>query len=430
MCTGPAARDGAVTLLVRATTDLSHRDGVDAQAALLQSLSTLLVWQPALYLTTLCALSRLLPRPQALLSIDATRDEFTAKEGAHLLLAEVLARHKDAAPVVSRACRVAAAAASRCEDGKVALVKAGAAAALLDALRAHGDDAGVSAHACTALAALATPDDRRIAASSAFTHGRHLHSMDAHVAILAALQRHADSPRAVAAACHAVRAVAVNDEACEAMAAAGIVETGVQLLTRELLSGTAPTVVLRPALLMLRQLAGSDVVKLRYVSAGGLPPLLGILSASCALSAAATCEQALALCTALSLRQPDIVAAAAAAGAVDAVLDAMAAHPKSAGIQRAAAMFVRNCAARNPDVRPALLERGADALLRAAKKAHPGACADVGSAALRDLGAENYNEGWTPTTVYMGASGELYTYDELGGDDEDDGGMAAIKEED
>ena len=366
---------------------------------------------------------------QALLASDAARDEFAAKQGAQLLVSNVLARHKETAAKVSRACRVIAAAASRCEDGKVALVKAGAAAALLDALRTHGDNAGVSAHACTALAALATPDDRRVSASAAFTNGRHLYSLEAHVVILAALQRHADSPCTVAAACHAVRAVAVNDEACESMAAAGVVETGVQLLTRELLSGTAPTVVLRPALLMLRQLAGSDVVKLRFVSAGGLPPLLGLLSASCAPSAAATSEQALALCAALSLRQPDIVAAAAAAGAVDAVLEAMAAHPKSAGIQRAAAMFVRNCAARNPEVRPALLERGADALLRAAKRAHPAACADVGSAALRDLGAENYNEGWTPTTVYMGASGELYTYDDLGDDDDEDASLAAIKEE-
>ena len=54
----------------------------------------------------------------------------------------------------------------------------------------------------------------------------------------------------------------------------------------------------------------------------------------------------------------------------------------------------------------------------------------MGSAALRDLGAENYNEGWTPTTVYMGASGELYTYEDLGGDDDEDAALAAIKEED
>lgn len=48
--------------------------------------------------------------------------------------------------------------------------------------------------------------------------------------------------------------------------------------------------------------------------------------------------------------------------------------------------------ARNPELRPAYLERGAEALLRAAKAAHPAACKDVGAAALRDLGLDNYND--------------------------------------
>lgn len=45
---------------------------------------------------------------------------------------------------------------------------------------------------------------------------------------------------------------------------------------------------------------------------------------------------------------------------------------------------------RSPDVRAALLDRGAEALLRQVKAAHP-SCADAGSAALRDLGLDNYN---------------------------------------
>ena len=37
----------------------------------------------------------------------------------------------------------------------------------------------------------------------------------------------------------------------------------------------------------------------------------------------------------------------------------------------------------------------------------------MGSAALRDLGLEHYNEGYKPTTVYMGADGQMRTYEEL-----------------
>jgi hypothetical protein len=38
----------------------------------------------------------------------------------------------------------------------------------------------------------------------------------------------------------------------------------------------------------------------------------------------------------------------------------------------------------------------------------------VGSAALRDLGCENYNEGYAPTTAVMGADGVVRTPEELG----------------
>jgi hypothetical protein len=45
---------------------------------------------------------------------------------------------------------------------------------------------------------------------------------------------------------------------------------------------------------------------------------------------------------------------------------------------------------RNLEVRAALLERGAEPLLRSLKAAYP-ACGEVAAAALRDLGIEDYN---------------------------------------
>jgi hypothetical protein len=46
---------------------------------------------------------------------------------------------------------------------------------------------------------------------------------------------------------------------------------------------------------------------------------------------------------------------------------------------------------RNPELRPSFLDKGAETLLRGAKKAFPDQCRDVGSAALRDLGLDDYN---------------------------------------
>ena len=53
-------------------------------------------------------------------------------------------------------------------------------------------------------------------------------------------------------------------------------------------------------------------------------------------------------------------------------------------------MALRNAVARSPDLRGPLLAAGAEPLLRTAQRRHPAACADVGGAALRDLGLEDY----------------------------------------
>jgi hypothetical protein len=53
-------------------------------------------------------------------------------------------------------------------------------------------------------------------------------------------------------------------------------------------------------------------------------------------------------------------------------------------------------ACRSPEVRPLLLEKGAEGLLRRAKLACPGPAGelvrDSASAALRDLGCDGYND--------------------------------------
>jgi hypothetical protein len=61
-------------------------------------------------------------------------------------------------------------------------------------------------------------------------------------------------------------------------------------------------------------------------------------------------------------------------------------------VQRQACMALRNLVARNTEFRPALLEMGAEEALRRAKTNFREACHDVGSAALRDLGFDKYND--------------------------------------
>jgi hypothetical protein len=122
-------------------------------------------------------------------------------------------------------------------------------------------------------------------------------------------------------------------------------------------------------------------------------------------------EELLGLLAALTLRMPAIASAAADAGAVEALVEVLEASQApagaggaaklaarangranggaAAGAARQACMAVRNMVVRNPELRGPFLERGAEALLRGAKAAFP-VCGDVGSAALRDLGLDQY----------------------------------------
>ena len=59
-------------------------------------------------------------------------------------------------------------------------------------------------------------------------------------------------------------------------------------------------------------------------------------------------------------------------------------------VQRQACMAVRNLVARTPEYRAQLLSLGFEASIRKARSTHPQACGDVGSAALRDLGLDDY----------------------------------------
>lgn len=108
-------------------------------------------------------------------------------------------------------------------------------------------------------------------------------------------------------------------------------------------------------------------------------------------------EQALGLLAALTLRNPSAATLAVETGCIDSVLEVMQVCSKGAHgklgqwVQRQACMSIRNVVARNPELRPIVLDKGAEPLLRAAKKMFPQSCGDVGSAALRDLDIADYN---------------------------------------
>lgn len=324
------------------------------------------------------------------------------KAGGIDTLQAALGTAADNASLAAAALQAAAASATKNEDGKAACMTAGLGSSCLEALRQHQDHSEALQAACAVLCALTTADDDTLPASRAFPNARQLAKEGAALQLVAALQSHDQLPQeATVALANALRQVAANEEICQEVAGAG----GVQLALKVLEAGLADAILARALCSLLRQLVSSDGNKSLLVDAGGIE-LLGRLLATHGRSPAVL-EQALGLLTNLTLRNPEAAEKALDCGCLDAVLELMrvmlaagasgygsSANGKenrgTTAAQRQACMALRNIAVRSPDVRAALLDKGAEMLLRQVKAAYP-ACADAGSAALRDLGLDNYN---------------------------------------
>lgn len=343
--------------------------------------------------------------------------------------------------------------------------------------------------ACSAIRALTTGDDPREPASGAFAHARALAKAGAATALCAALAREAEAGDAVdlrlaQQLAAATRHVAVNDDICRETAERGGLTTTLRLL-RGPATGSARAT--KACAQLVRQLAGSDHVKgliLRHdgiaalahcarvfaeraatappaptPKANGdanfaLPPAMRSLMASGSTSNSireaflkmsgqtsedreeqtespssclAATEQCVGALAAACLKNPEAATACACANVFEIVAEAMSSDVgvKHAGVQRQACMFFRNAVVRNPELRSVALATTAEQSLRLAKRNHPRECGDVATAALRDLGCDNYNEGYNPTTAVMGADGVVRTPEELG-DEPDLGAVRAI----
>ena len=279
----------------------------------------------------------------------------------------------------------------------------------------------------------------------------------------------------VAALASALRQTSANDAACEETSREGGLHAALDFLGAYAdFSGTPPAgdsdrssktaaagadlrraapSAARACASLVRKLAGSDAVKAAAVKAGGVETLSrAIQSASERIARERSVdetetaagdetarsrdadesdsktngkvaqvhthlraqEQMIGALAAVCLKNPSGASSVGASGALDAVADAAHRAPAHAGIQRAACLFARNAVSRCPDNVALALRCGFEPLLRDAKRRHPRECVDVGSAALRDLGCENYNEGYAPTTAVMGADGVVRTPEELG----------------
>ena len=362
-----------------------------------------------------------------ILAADEARDTYALLKLPRALVHTVwpaCAAHEDDHAPAASACRVVAAASTRCEACKGAFVKASAEVPIVAVIRDRVDATALRA-ACDAARALTTGDDPRDPASGAFAHSRAMAKAGAASALTDALARlpAEENPALLAAVADTLKHTAVNDDICKEVAERGGLTRAFDLL-RGCSGGDAGAA--RSTAALARQLLGSDANKAAATRAGGLAVLAHVVRAFDARAADADAtdaekrrcraaqEQCVGALAAACLKNPEGAARLGPEGCVDAVFDAMTAAKSHRGLQRQCCMFARNAVVRNPENAPLLLAANAEALIRAAKRNHPKECTDVGSAALRDLGCDNYNEGYNPTTAVMGADGVIRTPEELG----------------
>lgn len=352
-----------------------------------------------------------------------------------------------------RACRAIVAWCKGFEAGKVLLVAQDAHIAMIKCAEKINSSARLSAsgaptatrtlcYICDAMRALCTGDDVEVAASKAFTHSRLMGEAGAHHELVRSLKLLVRSSSVevhdVSAAskggkaeanpfpcvCNALKAVGANDEICQEIAADGAIEllsSSLATSARGEAGGHHPggLATSRAAFGLLRQLAKSDCNKSRVIEQEGIMSCLHrCLSTGCTgeddddddeaskgsgdeidgphtgrlQQVALVREQAIGMLVSLSLRNPEAAVKFCDDGVIAAVLESMRLHRGHSGVQRQGCMTIRNCVVRCPELRPSVLGMGAEKVIRHARRRWPEQCNDVGAAALRDLGLENYNE--------------------------------------
>ncbi|KAJ3700205.1 hypothetical protein LUZ61_003910 [Rhynchospora tenuis] len=265
-----------------------------------------------------------------------------------------------------------------------------------------------------AVRVILTPDDGRVAASQVFGYARTFAKIGMADALVDALRKGLGSS-CLTSACAALKAVAVNDEICKSISENGGVDVILQYIDESGLQGNRAiaksccsllskvwfleliicymslafchcSLFLRYHLILMK-LAGSDANKIAIVQKGGIEKLI-ILSSKFS-DDPSVIQEVMSIITALSLRLPENAAHAMDAGVGDLTIRSMQKFPTSHQMQRQACLMIRNLVVRNPENRTILLNGGIEKLIRRAKGMQ--GCKDAATAALRDLGLDDYN---------------------------------------
>lgn len=323
-----------------------------------------------------------------LLANKANKEIFYKVNGARLTL-EFLKQESNSPTEFAKGMLVASAASSKHEKNKGLFMDGELPAMIVHGLQHYPCNDTVLQATCAAIKAITSADDENAITSESFKFARDLANADVHILLIECMRSMQGidlKPRQMELLCHSLRQVCVNDEICKAT----VEEHGALAVVLPVLQDDADKVDLVTACLkLLRQLAGSDQVKARLVQDN----ILDLLKEQVRMHATHPLvpEFAIGLLAVLCLRNPETASAATTEEMAGIIVETMELHSENGRVQRSCCMAVRNMVVRNEDYRAMWLEAGIEPMLRQAKRKHGLLCEDVGSAALRDLGFDDYN---------------------------------------
>lgn len=236
-----------------------------------------------------------------------------------------------------------------------------------------------------AVRVLLTSDDKRVVASEVYGYARRFAKIGIVEALVDSLHEGIKVPSLVSAAV-ALKAIAVNDEICRAVADNGGIDVILRCIDDSGEQGEK--VVAKTCCSLLSKLAGSDINKSAIVDKDGMDKLMKL--ATRFSDDPTVLHEVMSMITVLSLRSPHNAACAIEAGAGDVVIQAMQRFPESELLQRSCCFMIRNLVVRNPENRTILLGNGIEELIRKAKMNYK-SCRNAATDALRDLGLDSYN---------------------------------------
>lgn len=330
----------------------------------------------------------------SLIAEEPGKEAFLKENGPQVVLEALASENVELYESMNRelsciAANILAVAASKNETVKDTFMDLKADEAIVQYLRNHaeemGSDGAALQAACDAIRALTIADDDRPAASNAFKNAMKIAKAGAMPAFLEILPQRSKCLPILPSLCLTIKSLAVNDEICRDFADDGGLDLVLEFLNYA--CKFPSKLVARSTCALLSQLAGSDANKEAIVRSGGLEKIFQLMK--CYPEETSVLQEGCAAIAMLTLRSPQHVTKAVEAGALDVVAEVMEAHPNAPHMLRQACQMVRNLNVRNPENRPISLEKGLEPLLRKAKDTHA-LCKDVASAALRDIGIEDY----------------------------------------